>query len=399
MNRLHVTIFLFIFINRAIVGMADTPNETNLDIDQSTNLSQSQTSYGSTSESNLSLATTTINQRAFPIGAQPQFPNALPGYGGPWKENWNIISTDLYKLFETFWPVRKAKEDQKGGGKLKSLYWEIPYIGSILSESAGVNVIFETNEETTLPPSAVPIGVVIVKGGEKTVVWHLVARAVLEASKRGATWLNVELYNYVPRMESSSFGLGLATTGAAINSAGDLSGVTGGGTGWARAKAGPITEPFVHAVAYVIDSTLKAALEKNQTKEEVAPASIAKIDAQSETIETERPKITPKKKPEAFKMTARIHPDTEKKVVYVSLKNTTKKRMYVTPSYFRLETQDGKTHSFSLDTYTNPSRFWGKRLEPGEEASGFLVFKTDGLAKRLVYDDMSQRASSSWNFN
>lgn len=404
MNRSLVIIILsFIFINRAIVGMAadvSVPGKTEVNIDQTSELTQNQTTYGSTSSSNLVYSPTTINQRGFSGGAQPQFPGSV-GYGGPWKESWNIISTDMYKLLETFWPATEAKKTCKRGEKTKALYWEIPYRGGHLTlpPSEGVNVIFKTNEETALPPSAVPVGVMTVKGGEKTVIWQLVARAVLEARERGASWLNIENYNYSPLVKSSSFGLGLAATGAGINNGGDLSGVSGGGTGWARAKAGPITEPFIHAVAYVLFDDLKATAKESK-KEEIKEKVVSAFTAQAQMTLSQRPKIElgGVGKSAAFKMVVRIQPDPEKKVVHVSLKNISKKSAYISPTYFRLETKDGQRHSFSLDTYAYPSCFWVKQLEPDEEISGFLLFKTDEPSQRLIYDDMNLMAAS-WNFN
>lgn len=393
MSRICLT-FILVFL--VIPGMALPDINQNVEVNIQPQ-SQTQISYGSSSSSSLNLSTTSITQRPFPVGAQPQFPGFSPVYGGPWKEGWNIITTELYKLFETFWPVREAKEAQKGGGKIKSLYWEIPYRGSLLPPSSGVNVLFQINKDTTLPPSAVPIGVVIVKGDEKTVLWQLIARAVLEASKRGASYLNIEQYNYNPCIKSSSFGLGLASTGAGINVAGDLSMVSGGGTGWASAKAGPNTEPFIHAVAYTTESTIKVAIEelkREEIKEEERMVSIAPTPPPQPKIELKK-----EKRLEAFQMMARVEPDQEKKVIYVRLKNITKERVYVSPIYFKLKTVDGIIHSMNLDTYTTTSRFRAKRIEPGEEISGFLIFTIDKSPQELIYDDMSERAPCYYTFN
>lgn len=421
MSRFLVIILSFIFVNSAMVGIAadvSVPDETKLNVNQTSNLTQSQTTYGSTSSSNLVYSPTTISQRGFAGGAQPQFPGSV-GYGGPWKESWNVISTDMYKLMETFWSVRDVRRAKKGGGEIKALYWQVPSRGSsALEPSGGVNVVFGLEGQTTLPTSSevVAIGAITVKGGEKATLWHLVGKAVLEASERGATWLKIEKYNYSPQIKSSSFGLGLATTGAGINSSGDLSVVNGGGTGWAKAKAGPICEPFIHAVAYVPSATLKAAIEALKKTEESKEEKVimTRIDAPGETAKTERPfgiapktdsseetikaqklSIVPGRKPEGLMMIVQSQSGRGKEKMFdVRLKNVTKEQIYVSPTYFRLETKDGKRHPFSRETYTHTSCLWGKSLEPGEEVSGVLVFATNSPVKRLVYNDMSLVAAS-----
>ena len=125
------------------------------------------------------------------------------------------------------------------------------------------------------------------------------------------------------------------------------------------------------------------------------PVVIARIDAPKETVRAERPSVVPKKKTGALTMIVQSQSCRGKKKIFdVRLKNVTKEQIYVSPTNFRLETKDGKSHSFSRETYTHPSCFWGKSLEPGEEVSGSLVFATNKPAKRLVYNDMSLMSAS-----
>ena len=241
-------IFLFI-VDSGLATAAEVETETNVEVRQENIVNQEQAGQtGSSSGISISSSSTSVSQGAFSSGGQPIIPNAALGYGGPWKDNWNIIHRDIYKHFETFWSTREARKATKGGGKIKSLYCKLPYPGSTPPRSKGVNVIFKLNKETTLPPSAVPIGVVIVKGGEKAVLWHLVARAVLEASKRGATWLKINRYDLTPQLTSSTLGIGLAGSGSKVGISA-VAGVTGG-SAWARAATE--SKPFLQGVAYVL---------------------------------------------------------------------------------------------------------------------------------------------------
>lgn len=246
-----IPIIVFFFMAIVDPGLAtevETGNKVEIEVGQENIVNQEQADQTKSSTGvSVSINSKSISPPgSFASGGQPTIPNGFVGHQGPGKEGWNIINTDIYKHLETLWSIKEAKKAVKGGGKIKSLYWRIPCPGSNFPRSKGVNVIFELNEETTLPPSAVPIGIVIVNGGEKTVLWHLVARAVLEASKKGATWLKIEKYDLATQQTSSASNIGLSGSGSKAG----ISAIAGLSGGSSYSRSGTESEPFLHAVAY-----------------------------------------------------------------------------------------------------------------------------------------------------
>lgn len=246
---LIIAFFFMTIVGPGLATELETGNKVGIEVGQENIMSQEQADETrSTAEISVSINSKSISPRgSFASGGQPVIPNSFVGQESG-KENWNIINTDIYKHLETFWSIKDAREAVKGGGKIESLYCKIPCPGHTPPRAKGVNVVFELDEETNLPPSAVPIGMVIVNGEGKTVLWHLVAQAVLEAGKRGATWLRIEKYDLVTQQTSSTSNIGLSGSGSKAG----ITGVAGLSGGASRSHSGSESEPFLHAVAYIL---------------------------------------------------------------------------------------------------------------------------------------------------
>lgn len=126
------------------------------------------------------------------------------------------------------------------------------------------------------------------------------------------------------------------------------------------------------------------------------------IEREEAIPEEERgPVIVAKRKEDleekGVEMVVQLHPDKGATRLYVQFKNVGSKTFYVGPSYFILKTKDGDTYYYSYDTYTTPSPFFGRRLEPGKEVRGFFIFETDGIPEKLVYEDKAGN-KTHWAF-
>lgn len=242
-------LFLFLSLWPIILfGETEANVKTNVRVETRQEQIQITAAEGSSSKVSITTKGESDIHRPFPSGGQPLFPVLPTVYTGPWKDDWNIINPTLHTYFEGFWSKKVAKQATAGGIIKETLYCSIPSKRlSRLKRPDGVNVSFNPQ---AIPKEAVPIGVVVVMGGKGTTLWHLIGKAVLEVNKRRASWLLVERLGTTYLLKSSSKGLGMAITGATINTAGGIGGITRGNS---SSIAYTQSEPFLQGVAYAIE--------------------------------------------------------------------------------------------------------------------------------------------------
>ena len=75
--------------------------------------------------------------------------------------------------------------------------------------------------------------------------------------------------------------------------------------------------------------------------------------------------------------------------LYVWIKNISSNARNANPNYFTLVSVQERSYSVSTDTYGLSSSFDAVDLQPNTETSGYIIFDTFDLPKKLMYSLVS----------
>ncbi|RLD65138.1 MAG: hypothetical protein DRI84_07475 [Bacteroidetes bacterium] len=212
--------------------------------------------------------------RAFPIGIGVNYPQ-LPGYfGDNNKPGHQFISLDLLMMYDNEWNVAKAKMMLAGSGFDVNANIA-PLAKMVKSENYSKSIICVKKAFDTSKFEVTQLAIGTVNSTNKEAISaHDLAKAIVLASKYGATHIQFLGEGTNTELSSTGWGIGLSYTKASSDS------ISSGGTGYSTGWSGYNNLPWQQFIILkVVDPNAVAEVEV-VVEEEVVVAATPVVDTQ-----------------------------------------------------------------------------------------------------------------------